>query len=191
MNKQLNQSSKTDPADIIDPIVKSVDETLSEFELHALLEKTAPESDGYKKLSRLYAVSAILKKEFPSQVSTGFSSSVMSAIEHDEVQIQSKRWRHYAKQVASVSVAASVAVVSLLLYQGTIDQAADAVRQKPSVALENNRMQPRNISVVPSFPVDFSASHTSSDLHQSSSSLQTKQEQEDLIVIPAGEQNKQ
>ena len=187
MNKQVKQESNTSTADFIDPIVKSVDETLSEFELHALLDRTAPRSADYKKLSRLYAVNAVLKNEFPGQVSTGFSRSVMSAIEKDDVKMQSKPWMHYAKQVASVSVAASVAVVSLLFYQGAIDQGGDVITQESSIALENNRMQPQNISVAPSFPVDFSASNTNGNLRQPSSSLQTEQEKEDLIVIPKGE----
>ena len=180
----MNQEPNISP---IDPIVKSVDDALSEFELHALLSKTNPDSAGYKKLARLYAVSAILQKEFPSQINMGFSSSVMSAIEHDEVTMKSKSWMHYAKQVATVSVAASVAVVSLLVYQGSLDQAVDGGTQEATMALESDRMPPRNTSVVPSFPVDFSAVHGGEDLHQSSSSLEIEKEQEDLIVIPKAE----
>ena len=189
MNKQVKQESNMNSADFIDPIVKSVDETLSEFELHALLDKTTPRSAGYKKLSRLYAVSAVLQNEFPSQVSTAFSSSVMSAIENDQVQMQSKPWLHYAKQVASVSVAASVAVVSLLLYQGAIDQGGDSITQESNIALENNQMQRKNISLAPSFPVDFSALDTSDNLHQPISS--SRAEQEYLIVIPIDKRHKQ
>jgi|TARA_B110000977_G_scaffold61288_1_gene83211 negative regulator of sigma E activity len=181
MNKHENQTSNSSPAEFIDPIVQSLDETLSEFELHALLAKTAPASEGYKKLSRLYAVSAVLNKEFPSQMNTGFSNSVMSAIENEALQEQSKPWLHGVKQVASIAVAASVAVLSLLLYQGAIDQSSDATMQETSVAFESKPMQPANISVVPSFPVDFSASHSSGYEQPSSSS---SQQQEDLIIIP-------
>ena len=111
-----------------------------------------------------------LQNEFRSKVSTAFSSSVMSAIENDQVQMQSKPWLHYAKQVASVSVADSVAVVSLLLYQGAIDQGGDSITQESNIALENSQMQRKNISLAPSFPVDFSASDTSDNLHQPISS---------------------
>jgi len=75
----------------------------------------------------------------------------------------------------------------LLFYQGAIDQGGGVTTQESSIALEDNRMQPQNISVAPSFPVDFSTSNTKGNLHQPSSSLQTKQAQEDLIVIPKGE----
>jgi len=143
-------------------ISRSLDEDLSELERRRLNQKILSKEDGAQVWCRYHAISAVLKKQFPSQLNKNFSQQVMQVIESDgrqnaaPVQSGLHHVGSYFKQVAGLAIAASVAAISVISYQYFNQPESDAatliVSQKSSI----DQIQPSTSTSIQSLPVEFS-----------------------------------
>lgn len=160
-------------------ISRSLDEDLSEFELKQLSQKVLATDDGEKTWMRYHAVNAVISKQFPTQLDKNFSANVMQAISSEEQYTDDvgsenrdsgtvSTLRSYAKQVAGLAIAASVAAVSVVVYQQQGQPGLDGV---PSIITSDKRaiedFQPNIESpAVDSIPVEFSPVQPSNDIRE-------------------------
>ena len=103
-------------------ISESLDEDLSEFERRRLVQKVLTTEEGEKTWVRYHAISAVMRKQFPADIDKSFSQGVLNAIEEDHVKGSSsthtsKGVGSHLKQFAGLTVAASVAVISVVSFQ--------------------------------------------------------------------------
>ena len=144
---------------------RSMDEDLSELELKRLSKHVLSKPEADKKWARYHAVSAVMQKQFPANIDEDFSARVMLAIENDDqqssttdVENSDEVVRSYMKQFASIAVAASVAAVSIVVYQQQIQPGL--VDGGSSIIISDKReiqdFQPSAAANVQSLPVEFS-----------------------------------
>jgi len=134
-----NELNETD----LELISASLDEDLSEFERRRLNTSILAKTEGEKTWVRYNAVSAVMKKQFPSNSDKGFSSQVMQAIseqgyeqeEESATQVKIKRVSSHLKQVAGLAVAASVAAFSVVTYQNFYPSSSPTSIESQEVAL--------------------------------------------------------
>ncbi len=133
----------------------SLDEDLSEFERRRLNTSVLAKPEGEKAWVRYNAISAIMNKHFPAQIDNDFSQQVMQVISQQgyEQDLESttkvgiKCVGTYVKQVAGLTIAASVAAFSIVTYQNfnqpattdgpelAISEQEAADEMKPAVAI--------------------------------------------------------
>ena len=147
-------------------ISRSLDEDLSEFELKQLSKNILSKDGGQRTWLRYHAASAVMSKQFPVQIDKDFSAKVMQAIANEEqhtAQTETKQSsvsaiRSYAKQFAGLAVAASVAAVSVVVYQQQSQPGLDGV---PAIITSDKRViedfQPNvETPTTNSLPVEYS-----------------------------------
>lgn len=163
-------------------ISRSLDENLSELEKRRLNQKILSKEDGAQAWTRYHAVSAVMRKQFPSQLDKDFSQRVMQVIENDSsqeeapVQTGLHRAKSTVKQVAGLAVAASVAAVSVMSYQYFNKPVVDP---NAVISAEINlpaQVQPATPSTIQSLPVEFTPANLSS-------------EQQNSLTVPEVEEN--
>ncbi|MEM7304412.1 MAG: sigma-E factor negative regulatory protein [Pseudomonadota bacterium] len=103
-------------------ISESLDKELSEFERRRLNQKILTTEEGEKTWMRYQAISAVMSKQFPNKIHKDFSQGVMEAIEKEggEEEFNPQKVRHvgsHLKQFAGLTVAASVAAISIVTFQ--------------------------------------------------------------------------
>lgn len=166
MMKQQAQLTESE----LELLSRSLDEDLSEFDLKRLSKQVLSKSEAENTWTRYHAAAAIMQKQFPANIDKDFSAAVMSAIACEEMQQESATaasstggnskagaMRTYMKQFAGLAVAASVAAVSVVIYEQQIQQAADngaaiIVSEKQQI----QDIQPGTASNVTILPVEFS-----------------------------------
>ena len=102
-------------------ISESLDEDLSEFERRRLVQNVLTTEEGEQTWIRYHAISAVMKKQFPKDIDKSFSQGVMEAIKEDHIEDgitpqKSRRIGFHLKQVAGLTVAASVAAISIVTF---------------------------------------------------------------------------
>jgi len=164
MNEQAQLSDSE-----LELLSRSMDEELSELELKRLSKNVLSKLEAEKKWERYHAASAVMQKQFPASIDSDFSDSVMRAIENDDVDQESTvtmtadtkngggAVRSYMKQFAGLAVAASVAAVSVVVYQQQTQPGLDG---GSSVIIRDKReiqdFQPNSAAKGESLPVEFS-----------------------------------
>jgi negative regulator of sigma E activity len=150
---------------------RSLDEDLSEFDLKRLSKQVLSKADAEETWARYHAISAVMQKQFPANISKDFSANVIAAIEYEEMQQESTTiaddtgvnkskvgtLRSYMKQFAGLAVAASVAAVSVVIYQQQFQHGVD---NNPAIIVSDKQeireIQPSTASNVTILPVEFS-----------------------------------
>lgn len=92
----------------------SLDSELSDFERRRLNDKILIDRQAAEKLNRYTLVSAILKKECPAQINTSFDIQIQHAVENTLQVSHAPQPSPIFKQIASLAIAVSVAIVSYI-----------------------------------------------------------------------------
>lgn len=145
---------------------RSIDEELSELELKRLRKNVLSKPGAEQIWARYHAASAVMQKQFPTSISEDFSANVMRAVEFEEMEqdtttatpaASQKSARSYMKQFAGLAVAASVAAVSVVMYQQQTQPGLDS--GSPIIISDKREIQdfqPNAAASANSLPVEFS-----------------------------------
>lgn len=162
-----------EPAQLTDSelelLSRSMDEDLSDFESKRLNKHVLSKSEATETWMRYHAVSAVMQKQFPTGIAKDFSSRVMRAVENEDMQPLSDKslttakpstsnsggaMHNYMKQFAGLAVAASVAAVSVVVYQQQIQPGID---HGSSIIVSDKQEIPiDDINSATILPVEFS-----------------------------------
>ena len=124
-------------------ISESLDEDLSEFERRRLVQKVLTTEEGEKTWIRYYAIRAVITKQFPTGIDKSFSQGVMEAIKEEHIEDTtaprtSRGVGSHLKQFAGLTVAASVAALSIVTFQHFIQP---VVNDSPQIVVSEQQVK--------------------------------------------------